>query len=222
VTPPARRAPATGLIVAAAGMVLLVGCGLVARTGTVGSVERSVFRAVNDLPSWLYRPMWVFQQAGNVAVALGLVVVVAVLLRRVDVALLGVVAVVAKLGLERVVKALVERQRPGTSIGHVVLRGRVPAHGLSFVSGHAVMTAALATMLMAVLPRRWRPVPWALVALNGLARVYVGAHNPLDVLGGVALGLVIGGPLLLVLGRRPPRPTEVPSMTPSPEAVQAS
>jgi len=31
------------------------------------------------------------------------------------------------------------------------------------------------------------------VVLNGVARIYVGAHNPLDVLGGAGLGLLIGG-----------------------------
>src|SRR5205807_6285401 len=56
--------------------------------------------------------------------------------------------------------------------------------GLSFVSGHAVLTAAVATVLMPVLPGRWRLLPWVAVALNGVARVYVGAHNPLDIVGG--------------------------------------
>jgi membrane-associated phospholipid phosphatase len=40
------------------------------------------------------------------------------------------------------------------------------------------------------------------VVLNGVGRVYVGAHNPLDIVGGAALGLVIGGPLYVWLARR--------------------
>jgi undecaprenyl-diphosphatase len=176
--------------------MVLVLCGLVARHGTVPPAERRLFHLVNDLPGWLYRPLWVFQQLGNLAVAGVIVVVLAVLLRRPAIALATVAAVVAKLGLERVVKAAVERQRPGATIDHAVLRGAVPPHGLSFVSGHAVITTALATVLMPVLPRRWRVLPWALVLLTGVARMYVGAHNPLDVVGGVGLGLVIGGLLL--------------------------
>jgi len=158
-----------------------------------------VFHAVNDLPQWLYRPMWVFQQFGNIVVAFVVVLVVALMLRRPRLAAAAVVALGAKLALERVVKSLVERARPGTSIGDVVLRGDVSRHGLSFVSGHAVMTTAVATMLMAVLPRRWRPVPWVFVILNGVARIYVGAHNPLDVVGGAGLGLLIGGLLYSAL-----------------------
>jgi membrane-associated phospholipid phosphatase len=49
-----------------------------------------------------------------------------------------------------------------------------------------------------VLRGHWKLVPWVFVVLNGVARVYVGAHNPLAVIGGAGLGLVIGG-LLNVL-----------------------
>jgi membrane-associated phospholipid phosphatase len=38
-----------------------------------------------------------------------------------------------------------------------------------------------------------------LATLNAVARVYLGAHNPLDVLGGAAVGLAIAAVLDLVL-----------------------
>ena len=185
----------TGAIVFAVGLAVLVGCGLVVGDGPVSEPEREVFSAINGLPDWLRGPLWVFQQTGNMAVGLGLVLVLAILLRKPRLAVAAVLAVAAKIVLARVVKSLVERQRPGTSIGDVVFHGEVPHGGLSFVSGHAVITSSMATLLMAVLPRRWRPLPWVLVGLNGFGRVYVGAHAPLDVVGGTGLGLVIGGVL---------------------------
>ena len=43
-------------------------------------------------------------------------------------------------------------------------------------------------------------VPWVIVGLVLVARVYVGAHNPLDVLCGAALGVGIGGAANLIFG----------------------
>ena len=56
------------LAVAAVGAGLLLICGLIAHNGRVGSAERYLFRAINDLPAWLYKPLWVFQQFGNLFV----------------------------------------------------------------------------------------------------------------------------------------------------------
>ena len=193
------------LLLAAAGLAVLVLCGLAASSGTVGSVERGVFRAVNDLPQWLYRPLWVFQQFGNLFVAVALGVGFALLLRRAPVAGGVLAAAVLKLGLERTVKQVVERARPATTIGHVHLRGNVPVQGLSFVSGHSVIATAVATLLTPILPGRWKLAPWVVVVLNGVARVYVGAHNPLDVIGGAGLGLCIGSALNAVLAAVPAR-----------------
>jgi glycosyltransferase 2 family protein len=192
-------------------VVVVIG-GLVVDGGDVPSVERSVFEAVNDLPAWLYRPLWVFQQFGNLVVAVVVGVTVALALRRWDVAIAVPVAAFLKLRFEEAVKDVVQRSRPGTSIGEDVhLRGDVSEGGLSYVSGHAVITAAIAGVLTPILPGRWKLVPWVVVALNALTRVYVGAHNPLDVVGGIALGLVIAGLLnavLALLRRGSPRRRE--------------
>jgi undecaprenyl-diphosphatase len=207
-----------GATIAVSGLAVLAGAGLIASNGRVGAVERWVFHAVNGLPEWLYRPLWIFQQLGNIVVALLIGLFLAVVLRRPKLAAATVLAVGAKLWLEQAVKSVVERTRPGTSVGDAILRGQVSADGLSFVSGHAVIAVAMATALSAVLPRRWRALVWILVALNGLTRIYVGAHNPLDIIGGAGLGLLIGGPLYAWLATPAPDPST--SASPSTPAHQ--
>ena len=72
--------------------------------------------------------------------------------------------------------------------------------GESFVSGRAVLVVALAGVLTPYLGGRWRVVPWVVAGLVLLTRVYVGAHNPLDVVCGAALGMAVAGCLNLILG----------------------
>ena len=182
----------------AVGLVIL-GLGMIAvRNGTVSGFEESIFHAINDLPQALYPLLWPFQQAGAVLVG-PVVALVAFVLGYRRLAAAALVVTVMKLVLERVVKAMVTRERPGTSIGpDIHMRGAVSATGESFVSGHAVLIAALASIVTPYLRGRWRVVPWILVGLVLVARVYVGAHNPLDVVCGAALGVAIGGAANLI------------------------
>jgi len=185
------------LVVLAVSLAVFAGCALVAADGRVGPAERAAFHAVNGLPDWLYGPMLAFQYLGVLAMPL-VVAVGALAVRRWRLAAALVLVVPAKLALERAVKWLVQRERPGTTVADAVLRGVHPA-GLSFVSGHAIITFAIAGLLALVLPRRWAVVAFVLAALNAVARVYLGAHNPLDAVGGAAVGLAIAAALDLLL-----------------------
>jgi undecaprenyl-diphosphatase len=184
-------------VVLVASLAAFAVCAVVAADGRVGPVERATFHAVNGLPEWLYRPMVVFQYLGVLAMPL-VVAIGALAFRRWRLAAALVLVVPLKLALERVVKLLVQRERPGTTVPDAILRGVHPA-GLSFVSGHAIITFAIAGVLALVLPRRWAVVAFILATLNAVARMYLGAHNPLDVVGGAAVGLAIAAALDLML-----------------------
>lgn len=194
-----RRSDAVWLAVGV--LVLMVGM-LVVSDGTVRPWERRVFRAVNDLPDFLYPVLWPLQQLGAILVV-PTVAFVLLLLGRRWLALAVVSVGVAKLILEHFVKALVSRQRPGTSIGDDIhTRGGVNLRGESFVSGHAVLAASLAGVIAPHLPRQWRAATWMVVIAVMLARVYVGAHNPLDVVCGAALGVAAAGAVDIAIGAR--------------------
>ncbi len=207
-TPTAEAPPTTGrgfwrrpfdAVLAVIGVIVLVACGQQADSGVVESWEEDLFHALNDLPGWLYGPLWPFQQAGNLVVGPAAAVVAAAL-RRWRLALAALAATVLKLALERAVKAVVERERPGSTVEDATLRGDVSESGLSFVSGHAVLITALAVIVTPYLPGRWKLVPAAVALMVFLTRVYVGAHNPLDVVGGCGLGLFIGAVCNLAVG----------------------
>jgi len=180
-----------------ASLAVFAVCTVVVADGRVGRAERAVFHAVNGLPDWLYRPMLVAQYLGVLAMPL-FVAAVALAMRRWRLAAALVLVVPLKLAVERVPKLLVQRERPGTTVPDAILRGVHPG-GLSFTSGHAIITFAIAGLLVLVLPRRWGIVAFALATFNAIARVYLGAHNPLDVVGGAAIGLAIAAVLDLVL-----------------------
>ncbi len=97
------------------------------------------------------------------------------------------------------VKGLVQRERPGSTLSDVVLRD-VPSAGVAYPSGHAVITAGIVVLLAPYVRRRWLVVLVALALLNSVARVFLGAQAPLDVVGGAALGAAIGAGLNLLVG----------------------
>ena len=182
------------------GVVVFAVCAVVASGGEVPEAEQAVFRAINGLPSWLSPPAQALQMLGVLGIG-PLVAVVALVLRRPRLAVAALVVTALKLLAERFVWEVLEvhRERPGVTEPVVIVRGNTATEGLSFVSGHMILVTGLAWVVTPYLRGAWRAAPWIVVGLVGLARLYLGAHNPLDVVGGFALGTVIGAATYLVL-----------------------
>lgn len=204
-----RRRPVDALA-AVAGATVTAACAWAVSSGEVGAAERAVFLTVNGWPDVLRWPMWVFQTLGVLAMPL-VVAVPAALTRHWRLAAGLVLLVPLKLFVEKeVLKELVFRERPGTTIPGALLRD-VPSAGPSFPSGHAVIAFGIVVLVAPYLRRRWQlAVVVALAVLNSVARVYLGAHAPLDVLGGAAAGVTVGALLNLVLGIGRRARTDVP------------
>ena len=162
--------------------------------------ERAIFRFVNDLPSVIYRPVWLVMQLGS-GLAIPVVAGVALVFRRVRLAVGLAIGGEAANVLASVFKSVVGRGRPSALLTHVHVRGGLVA-GNGYPSGHTAVAFALATIVALCVSSRWRWVFVAAAAIVGFARVYVGVHLPLDVVGGAALGTTGGAIVGLVVLRQ--------------------
>ncbi len=163
--------------------------------------EGRITRAVNDWPGAIGGPLELIQPLGTLGAGLILTALVAVVTLRPRATLAVLIASLAAWRLDNIVKDLIERPRPPGVLHDVTLRDDA-ATGFGFPSGHTTAAFALAAVLHPLLPSRWRWVGWLLAVAVGIGRIYVGAHFPVDVLGGAALGVAVGGAAGLLVADR--------------------
>jgi undecaprenyl-diphosphatase len=173
-----------------AAVVVLGASTYVAVTG-VPAWEQEIFTWLHDMPSVVDYVLWLPMQAGS-AWAPPVAAFIGWRLTRSWRPTVG--ALVAGWGgwwLAKLVKAQVERGRPSAELPADVVRDTALTEGLGFVSGHSTVAFACAAVLSPYLTRKWRVFGYGLATTVGLSRIVVGAHLPLDVVGGAALGLAL-------------------------------
>ena len=163
--------------------------GIPVRHDRVGPWEARGFKLVNDLPDAAHPAVWPVMQFGALAsapVSGG----VALLAGRRALAVKLVTAGVSAWAAAKVVKRVRVRGRPARLLPGVTVRGTETTGG-GFVSGHAAVATALAAAAAPGVGASMRRTLWLLAPAVGASRVYVGAHLPLDTLGGASLGLAV-------------------------------
>ncbi|GAB2987680.1 phosphatase PAP2 family protein [Nocardioides montaniterrae] len=168
-------------------------------------LDESWFNAVNHfarVTTWLHAPARLYAERGVVVFALLLVGAWWLARRsgdqrRMTAALWAPFGALLALGLNQPISNAVAEPRPYTVLPHaLVLVHR--STDFSFPSDHSVMAGAVAAAVLLV-SRRLGLVAVVLAVLMAATRVYVGAHFPIDVIAGLAVGAIIStaGYLLL-------------------------
>jgi undecaprenyl-diphosphatase len=180
------------------GMTVLLASALLARS-SLYRWEIVVFRAVNDLPGGFRGVLWVLNQYGT-AVTIPIATAVALAFRRWLLALSLAVTGVGVWVLAKVIKEFVARGRPTALFDGVVEREAFSPDSLGFPSGHAAVAWAITLVILPRVGRPWQIAAVVLAIVVPVARMYVGAHVPLDLIGGAALGVAAASAANLVLG----------------------
>jgi membrane-associated phospholipid phosphatase len=175
---------------------------MLAARAELASIEVKIFREVNELPQGLHTVVWPFMQYGTF-ITIPALALIALLFRRFRLAVAIALAGVGVYLVALAVKEVVERGRPAALLTAVEERELFGAESLGYPSGHAAVSAALTVVVAAHLSARWVIAALALGAFVLFGRIYVGAHLPLDVVGGAALGALAGGVVNLIVRPRP-------------------
>ena len=171
------------------GTAALLVTALAVRRDRVSPDEARVFGAVNGLPDALHAPAWAIMQLGTLGAAPA-AAGVAWLADEGDLAGRLLAGGTATWALSKLVKQMVRRPRPAALLAGTRCRGR-DAAGLGYLSGHAGVAVALGAAALPRLGPAGRALTVTAIPVVGLTRVYVGAHLPLDIAGGAALGLAV-------------------------------
>ncbi len=152
-------------------------------------INQALFLKINNLAD----PIWLDKLAIFFAVYVGFVLLAFLVYlwfskpasrRMVIIALIA--GGVARFGVTGLIRFFYPHPRP---FDFMQVRQLISESGSSFPSGHASFFFAISTVVF-LYNRKLGWLFFAASALMGVARIYVGVHWPLDILGGIVVGIL--------------------------------
>jgi len=195
------RYPGWYAILAAAALFVSL---IIALQNPVPGWELSLTEWINGAPDSAATLLYPLMQLGTLAAPLLVAWGILVFKRDRLLALTTLVVGLAAWFGAKIIKRWVERGRPLEYLPGINVREGTGT-GLGFISGHsAVVASAVAIMVMAAIPNRFRAAVLGIALFVGVARIVHGVHLPVDVVGGWAFGALIGFAGLWVYDRIAP------------------
>jgi membrane-associated phospholipid phosphatase len=181
------RGREVGMFLAGAG---LFGVSLVlARRRGIDPTEEAIFRAANDAPDGITIPVRSVMQMGTFG-TVPVVSAVALLAGRPRLAAALGVGGTAAWVLAKQAKVLGGRPRPEGVLMDVRTREKIDGD-LGWLSGHTAVATTIAITAWPATPRWSHPFLVAGTLSTAFGRMFVGAHLPLDLVGGAGLGMMV-------------------------------
>jgi membrane-associated phospholipid phosphatase len=185
------------------GLMLFLVSWYIVAGGQTFSSETSIFRAFNDLPYAIRLPFAVISYLGTIYALLIICATLSFLKKyywTLQIFLAGSIAWV----VANAIKMAEIRERPYDLLSNVhLMESKDMVAG--FPSAHAALITAVA---LALFTKEDRHIYWLLVlavVLVGISRLVVGVHFPLDIVGGMGIGLMVGSVVKLIFLNYPYR-----------------
>jgi len=173
----------------AAGAILFDGSRVLVMRQGITPREEEIFRAANEATDAVRIPVRSVMQMGTFVTVPAVTVAALLAGRRELAAALGLGGTAAWLLAKRA-KPLGGRARPGVLLRDVRTREGIEGD-LGWVSGHTAVATTIAATTWVGGPRWLRPLLAVGAVMTAYGRMYVGAHLPLDLVGGAGLGMMV-------------------------------
>lgn len=158
---------------------------LASRGDQILAWERQLFLYVYKLPDFLFTFFYAVTQLGSVYM-LAVLPAFYLVTKRYHVVIRLLLTGTLAYMIAGVAKDVFGRGRPHEFITDIISLDLI--RGPGFPSGHMTLAAALALTFGHYVQTKHYWIPAAWIISVGLSRIYLGAHLPLDIVGGFALG----------------------------------